>query len=320
QALVLAGRALVQHLGTLRRGHPIVGAVHHQERRRHLPEAAPQQRRHADELPHRPHPRRPPPTPRHPHLLRVTDRLADHLLVRHHRPCVGEPEEEPVQEEPHAGRVHVVGDDEQRRRQDEPRPPGVRRGAEVGEHRGGAAHGLAEEEGREGGVGAALAHGEEEGERRRGDGLHVPEVAADALGAAVAEEVGAEDGVPPPRVADGEALEHPGGVGAVAVGHEHDAPDVAVVGGGQRVERVREQAAAGGLVVGLRVAETQRGVVLVGLRGVAPEVLRRRRRGHRPPEPETAAREKIFFSFLPFFSFDESQHRPEMGSGRRAHL
>lgn len=73
----------------------------------------------------------------------------------------------------------------------------------------------------------------------------------DALGAAMADEVSAEDGIPPLRVAIGNGLEEPRGVGAIAEGHEDDALDVAVVRGEERVEGVGEDAAIGGLEVGL---------------------------------------------------------------------
>lgn len=63
--------------------------------------------------------------------------------------------------------------------------------------------------------------GGEEGERSGGDLFHVAEVAAEAIGAAVAEEVGAVDGVAPGGVGNGDFLEEPAGVGAVAVSHEY---------------------------------------------------------------------------------------------------
>ena len=92
--------------------------------------------------------------------------------------------------------------------------------------------------------------------------------------------------------------------------HEDDALDVAVAGGGERVERVREEAAAGGLEVGLGVAEPQRGVVLVGLRGVAPEVLRRRRwrrwRRHRRRRRRQHARRREDILFLLYFSLTKA--------------
>lgn len=68
-------------------------------------------------------------------------------------------------------------------------------------------------------VGLAAAGVEEEGEGCGGDFVHVAEVAAEAVGAAVAEEVGSEDGVAPGGVGEANLLEHPAGVGAVAVSH-----------------------------------------------------------------------------------------------------
>lgn len=70
-------------------------------------------------------------------------------------------------------------------------------------------------------VGFGAADVEEEGEGGGGDFVHVAEVAAEAVGAAVAEEVGGEDGVAPGGEVDADFLEEPAGVGAVAVGHEH---------------------------------------------------------------------------------------------------
>ena len=61
---------------------------------------------------------------------------------------------------------------------------------------------------------------QEEGKRGGCNAFHVPQVAADSVGPAVAEEVGAEDGVAPAGEGDGDLLEHPAAVRAVAVGHE----------------------------------------------------------------------------------------------------
>jgi len=61
---------------------------------------------------------------------------------------------------------------------------------------------------------------EEEGEGGGGDFVHVAEVAAEAVGAAMAEEVRGEDGVAPGGEVDAYFLEEPASVGAVAVGHK----------------------------------------------------------------------------------------------------
>ena len=90
---------------------------------------------------------------------------------------------------------------------------------EVHEHGGSPTHGLAEEESREVAVGFAGANALEERKGGGGDLLHVAEVAADAVGAAVAEDVGGEDCVAPGGVVNANLLEEPAGVGAVAVGH-----------------------------------------------------------------------------------------------------
>lgn len=68
-------------------------------------------------------------------------------------------------------------------------------------------------------VGLATAGVEEEGEGCGGDFVHVAEVTAEAIGAAVAEEVSGEDGIAPGGVGEANFLEHPAGVGAVAVSH-----------------------------------------------------------------------------------------------------
>ena len=82
-------------------------------------------------------------------------------------------------------------------------------------------------------VGFAAADVEEEGEGGGGDLVHVAEVAAEAVGAAVAEEVGGEDGVAPGGEVDADLLEEPAGVGAVAVGHVDGGLDLV----GLQVER-----------------------------------------------------------------------------------
>lgn len=230
-------------------------------------------------LPHGPHPRRPGVPPRirgyDLQLLRVLDGLPDHLVVRHRRPRVSQPEQQAVREEVELARLHVLRDDEERRREDQARPRvGLR--LEVHEHGGGAAHGLAEEEGREVAVGLAAADVEEEGEGGGGDLLHVAEVAAEAVGAAVAEEVGGEDGVAPGGEGDADFLEEPAGVGAVAVGHEDGAFDLEV--GIQRQEALGEDLAVRSFEVRLGVAHSLGGVVLLR-RHVAPEIRRRLRRG-----------------------------------------
>lgn len=121
---------------------------------------------------------------------------------------------------------HVLGDHEERRREYQARPRvGLR--LEVHEECGESTHGLAEEERREGVVGAAAAHVEEEGEGGGCDLVHVAEVATEAVGTAVAEDVGGEDGVAPRGEVDADLLEEPAGVGAVAVGHEDGGFDFA---------------------------------------------------------------------------------------------
>lgn len=118
---------------------------------------------------------------------------------------------------------------------------------EVHKHGGGAAHGLAEEEGGEVSVGITPADVKEEGEGSSCDFLHVAEVAAEAVGAAVAKEVGGEDGVAPGGEVDADLLEEPAGVGAVAVAHEDGGFHGS--GGVQGQEGLREDLAVGSFEV-----------------------------------------------------------------------
>ncbi|KAJ6811969.1 putative caffeoylshikimate esterase [Iris pallida] len=276
--LVLARRPLVQHPRPLRRRHPVLRPVHHQERRRHLGELRPHVLAHPRDLPHGPHPRPPRVPPRvrrdHPQLPGVAYGLPDHVVLRHRLPRVGGAEEEAEEEEAGAGGLHVLRDHEEGRGEDEPRPE-PRRGLEVDEGRHQPAEGLAEEEGRDlARGGAGFADGAEEGEGGGGDGVEVAEVAAEAVGAAVAEEVGDVDGVAPGGEGDGDLLEEPAGVGAVAVGHEDEGLGVVVGAGAEGAEGLGEEAlAGGGREVGLAVAHSLRRVVLglVGL--VAPKIL-----------------------------------------------
>lgn len=64
-------------------------------------------------------------------------------------------------------------------------------------------------------------HALEKVQRSRGDLLHIPQVALDALRPAMTKEVGGEDEVSPGGVAHAYLLEEPAGVGAVAVAHVH---------------------------------------------------------------------------------------------------
>ena len=94
-------------------------------------------------------------------------------------------------------------------------------------------------------VGLAGADALEEGEGGGGDLLHVAEVAAEAVGAAVAEEVGGEDGVAPGGEVDADLLEEPAGVGTVAVAHVDGGLDGEI----QREETLGEEVAVGGFEV-----------------------------------------------------------------------
>lgn len=101
-------------------------------------------------------------------------------------------------------------------------------------------------------VGLATAGVEEEGEGCGGDFVHVAEVTAEAIGAAVAEEVGGEDGVAPGSVGEANFLEHPAGVGAVAVSHVDGAFEIGEV---KRDEALCEELAMGGFKEGFGVAD-----------------------------------------------------------------
>ena len=99
-------------------------------------------------------------------------------------------------------------------------------------------------------VGLAAAGVEEKGEGGGGDFFHIAEVAAEAIGAAMAKEIGGEDGVAPRGVAETDLLEHPAGVGAVAVSHVDGAFGLWRV---QRNEALREELAMGGFEEGFGV-------------------------------------------------------------------
>ncbi|KAG0503179.1 hypothetical protein HPP92_003251 [Vanilla planifolia] len=66
----------------------------------------------------------------------------------------------------------------------------------------------------------AAAYGGEEGKRRLGDGIQITNIASEAVGSAMAEQIGAEDGVTPSCEGDGYLLKEPAGIGAITVGHE----------------------------------------------------------------------------------------------------
>ncbi|KAF7814334.1 hypothetical protein G2W53_028303 [Senna tora] len=157
--------------------------------------------------------------------------------------------------------AHRSGEDQAR--------PRVRFRLEVHEHGGCAAHGLAEQEGRKLPIGLAPADVKEERERGGGDLLHIAEVASEAVGAAVAEEIGGEDGVAPSGEVDADLLEEPAGVGAVSVGHE----DGGLEGSGrvQGEEGLGEDLAIGSIEVGFGVSDALGGVVFV-FRHKAPEI------------------------------------------------
>ncbi|RDX65829.1 hypothetical protein CR513_55478, partial [Mucuna pruriens] len=157
-------------------------------------------------------------------LFGIPNGLSNHFVIRHGRPRVGQTEQET-------------------RRGEYQTRPRVGFRSEVHEHGGQAPHGLAEEEGGEVRVGLAATDVEEERERGACDFLHVAEVAPEAVGAAVAEEVGGEDSIAPVGEVDADFLEEPAGVGAVAVGHKDGGFDVVV----EREERLSEDFAVGGV-------------------------------------------------------------------------
>lgn len=271
QALVRTGCFLIQQLRRRRTGHSICRPMHRQKRRRHLGEIILYVLAHPSQFPHRPHPR----LPRVPsgirgddlQLLRILDGLPHHLVVGHCRPRVGDPEQHTVQEQPHLAGLHVLGHDEQRRREDQPRPR-VGIGLEVHQHGGRPTHGLPEQKSGEVLVRFAAADVDEVGERGGGDALQVAEVASETVGATVTEEVGGEDGVTPVGEADADLLEEPASVGAVAVGHVDGAFDTWRVQGD---ETLGEELAAGGVEVGFGVSNPLGGVVLL-FRHEAPEI------------------------------------------------
>lgn len=178
-------------------------------------------------------------------------------------------------------RADPVGDPAHGRDEDGPRPLLGRR-AEVDEQADGAAHGLPEEEAGQARVLLPRPDGAEEGEDVGDGGVEVGNEGAEAVGAAVAREVGGEAGEPGPREEDRRGLERPADVVAVAVDHEDER-----LGARRRAgsPRPREEP-PGALVwrgeVGRLALRAVRGVV-VRLRGrvVPPEVDGQRRRRRR---------------------------------------
>nr|GMC68798.1 V-type proton ATPase subunit C''1 [Ipomoea batatas] len=135
--------------------------------------------------------------------------------------------------------------------EDEPSPC-IGLGLEIHKHGDQPAHGFPEQESRQMLVVIATPHALEE---VHGGGrylVHLAQVASDAVGAAVAEEIGDEDGVAPGSVVNTYLLEAPSGVGSVAVGHENRALDrLALL---QRQKRLREESAVRGVEIRLRIA------------------------------------------------------------------
>lgn len=128
-------------------------------------------------------------------------------------------------------------------------------------------------------MGGFLPDGEKEGEGSGGNGLHVAKIAADAIGSAVTEEIGAIDGVSPVGICDGNLLEEPAGIGSISVGHEDERLDGKEISGGgiDGEERLGEEAAMGALEVGLLILDALGQVILLLPGLVAPEVLGRSR-------------------------------------------
>jgi len=153
----------------------------------------------------------------------------------------------------------------------------------VDEQADGPAHGLPEEEAGQARVLLPRPDGAEEGEEVGDGGVEVGHEGAEAVGAAVAREVGREAGEPGPREEDRRGLERPADVVAVAVDHEDERPGPLGRAGPPRAREEPPGARVGrGEVGGLALRAVRRVELRLRGRVLAPEVDGRRRRRRVP--------------------------------------
>jgi hypothetical protein len=175
-------------------------------------------------------------------------------------------------------RADPVGDPAHGSDEDRPRPL-LRPCAEVDEQADGPAHGLPEQEAGQARVLLPRPDGAEEGEEVSDGGVEVGHEGAEAVGAAVAREVGREAGEPGPREEDRRGLERPADVVAVAVDHEHERPGPLGRAGPPRAREEPPGARVGrGEVGGLALRAVRRVELRLRGRVLAPEVNGRRQR------------------------------------------
>jgi len=279
--LVLAGGGLVQGAADFGIGDLVGAAVHDEERDGDLAEALGQLVRGAQQLDDGAEPRAAivahGVAHRNDALGGHLDGLLDEVGGGHDggRGCEPRDKGEDLRQRPR--RADPVGDPAHGRDEDGPCPLlGAR--AEVDEQADGAAHGLPEEEAGQARVLLPRPDGAEEGEEVGDGGVEVGHEGAEAVGAAVAREVGGEAGEPGPREEDRRGLERPADVVAVAVDHEDERLGARGRAGPPRPREEPPGALVGRGEVGRLALRAVRRVVL-RLRGrvVAPEVERRRR-------------------------------------------
>jgi hypothetical protein len=272
--LVLAGGGVVQRAADVRVGHLVGAAVHDEERDGDFAEAGAELVGGAQQLDDGAEPR--------PAAIAHGVARGDEALGRHLDGLLDEvgggddgergreagDEGEDLRQRP--WRADPVGDLAHGRHQHGAGPL-LRRRAEVDEEADGPAHGLPEQEARQPGVLLPPPDGAEEGEQVGDGGIEVGDERAEAVGAAMAGEVGGEAGEAGAGEEDGRGLERPADVVAVAVHHEHERPRRAVATG---PPRPREEAAPArrGEVGRLAIRAVRRVVLSLRRRLLAPEV------------------------------------------------
>lgn len=281
EGLVLAGGGLVERAADGRVGDLVGAAVHDEERDADLAEARAELVGGAQQLGDGAEPG--PAVVAHgvpgrdEALGGHLDGLLDEVGGGHDGERGREPRDEGEDLRQRPWRADPVGDPAHGRHEHGARPlPGGR--AEVDEQADRAAHGLPEQEAGQRRVLLPLLNGAEESEEVGDGGLERGDEGAEAVGAAVAREVGGEAGEAGAGQEDGRGLERPADVVAVAVDHEDERPRRRAPRG-HGAPRAREEAARAGPRRGEvgRLALRPVGRVVLRLRGrmLAPEVHRR---------------------------------------------